>query len=410
MHVVERSAACAAQGLGARIFRKRYGSTSVPRGLNRALGFMTKHSDLGVEERFFDHPTESSRVKQRVVVDYFLSWANVLARDRTVGYADLFAGPGKYKSGERSIPLLVTERVIQDERLRKWVRLWFNEGDEAYARQLKSNVLSLPGINTLRYRPAFTKKIVDKSLASHRFTIPTLVFADPCGYRGLSLELICNALRGFGNDCLFFFNYRRINMKLSYPVMDESIDEFFEAGRARALRQEIAALRPRAREAAVLNAIRAAIQNVNGIPVVFAFRSREGGGTSHHLIFASKHSKGAGIMKRIMSACSSEVIDGIGSWDFDPKAAETTPLLFSPLDQLCERLLEVFAGRTLTFEKLLDEEALETQYTDSNYRDAVLRLESEFRVATDPPGEARRMQPGSTKRTLPPATNLVFPS
>jgi three-Cys-motif partner protein len=155
---------------------------------------MAKHSDLGVDERFFDNSTESSRIKQKIVVDYFLSWTNVLARNRIVGYADLFAGPGRYKNGEKSIPLLIAERVIQDERLRNCVRLWFNEGDPDYARQLKENVLSLPGIDSLRYKPAFTKKIVDKSLAKHQFSIPTLVFADPSGYKGLSLRLIASAL------------------------------------------------------------------------------------------------------------------------------------------------------------------------------------------------------------------------
>lgn len=372
---------------------------------------MTKHSDLGVEERFFDHPLESSRVKQRVVVDYFLSWANVLARDRVVGYADLFAGPGKYKNGEKSIPLLITERVIKDDRLRRYVRLWFNEGDADLAEQLKVNIMSLPGIGSLVHSPVFMKKIVDKSLERHRFKIPTLVFADPCGYKGLSLQLISNSLSGFGNDCLFFFNYRRINMKLSYPVMDGSIDEFFEADRARALRQEIALLKPGAREEAVLKAIRVSIREARGIPVVFAFRSCEGGGTSHHLVFASKHPKGAGIMKRIMTDCSSEVIEGIGSLDFDPKDTETTTLpLFSRLAQVGDRLLEVFAGRTLTFEQLLAEEAPETQYTDSNYRDVILRLEADFRIEVHPRSEERRLQAGGTKRTLPPSTEIVFPT
>ena len=128
-----------------------------------------------------------------------------------------------------------------------------------------------------------------------------------------------NVLRGFGNDCLFFFNYRRVNMKLSYPVMDESIDELFEPDRAQALRREIGTLKPRAREERVLKEIREAIQEAGGIPVVFAFRSSEGGCTSHHLVFASKHAKGAEIMKRIMNDCSSDVIEGIGSWDFDPE-------------------------------------------------------------------------------------------
>jgi three-Cys-motif partner protein len=370
---------------------------------------MRKHTDLGVEERFFDYPRESSRIKQKFVVDYFLSWTNVLARNRTVGYADLFAGPGRYKNGEKSIPILIAERVIQDERLRSWVKLWFNEGDQAYASQLEADILELPGIDNLSHKPAFTRKIVDKSLAKHRFSIPTFVFADPCGYKGLSLRLIAGALQGFGNDCLFFFNYRRVNMKLSYPVMDESIDEFFEPDRARGLRREIENLRPRAREEAVLSAIRAAIREAGGIPVVFAFRSREGGGTSHHLVFASKDNKGASIMKRLMNACSSEVIEGVGSWDFDPKDAEARTLpLFSPVDEVCDRLLEVFAGRTLSFKELLGEEGPETQYTDTTYRDAVLRLEAEFRIEVDPPAQQRRVQAGSEKRTLPEGTRLTF--
>ena len=371
---------------------------------------MAKHSDLGVEERFFDYPRESSRIKQKVVVDYFLAWASVLARDRMVGYADLFAGPGRYKNGDKSTPLLIAEHVIQDERLRNFVRLWFNEGDPDYAKQLRENVLALPDIDTLRHKPALTEKIVDKSLAKHRFSIPTLVFADPSGYKGLSIRLIAGALQGFGNDCLFFFNYRRVNMKLSYPVMDESIDEFFEPDRAKALRREIETLKPRAREEAVLKALRTGIREAGGIPVVFAFRSREGGGTSHHLVFASKHTKGARIMKRIMNDCSSSVIDGIGSWDFDPKDTKTkNMLLFSPLNDVCDRLLEVFAGRTLTFKQLLDEEAPE-QYTDTNYRDAVLRLEAEFRIESDPLPQKRRMQAGSTKKTLPEDTKLTFPT
>ncbi len=140
---------------------------------------MAKHTDLGVEERFFDYPSESSQVKQKVVVDYFLSWANVLARNRIVGYADFFAGPGKYKNGEKSIPVVITERVSQDERLSKQVKLWFNEGDTRYAKQLKENIEAVPGIQNLQHQPAFTKIIVTKSLASHQFSIPTFLFADP---------------------------------------------------------------------------------------------------------------------------------------------------------------------------------------------------------------------------------------
>ena len=372
---------------------------------------MSKHTEFGVEQGFFDEPTDASRLKHLVVTDYFASYTNVLARNRDVGYADLFAGPGIYKNGEKSIPILITERVIADERLRRHVRLWFNEADPALFRELKKNIFAVPGATSLTHRPAVTNKVVGAQLSNHQYTIPTLVFADPCGYKGLSLGMIAAALKGFGNDCVFFFNYRRVNMKLSFPLMDESINEFFSTEVASDLRRRIASLKPRAREAAVLDAIKGAIREADGIPLVFRFKSSEGGGTSHHLVFASKDAKGANIMKRIMNKCSSQVFDGVGSFEFDPKEGDASNLLlFSPITELSDRLLEVFAGQALTFDELVEKEETETQYTDTNYRDAVLELESEFRIEAVPPASERRMQSGGVKRTLPGATVLKFSS
>lgn len=193
-------------------------------------GYVSKHTEFGVEEGFFDEPSAASRLKHRLVTDYFVSFTNVLARNRDVGYADLFAGPGVYyKKSEKSIPILITERVVGDERLRRHVRLWFNEADPALYQDLRRNVLAVKGVDSLAHRPAVTNKVVGVDLQDKRYSIPTFVFADPCGYKGLSLRMVAAALSGFGNDCLFFFNYRRVNMKLSFPVMDESINGFFSA-------------------------------------------------------------------------------------------------------------------------------------------------------------------------------------
>jgi three-Cys-motif partner protein len=295
--------------------------------------------------------------------------------------------------------------VIADEKLRRTVRLWFNDGDPQFAADVEENVMSLPGVDTLQHKPVFTNKVVSKAMAKRPFSIPTMLFADPCGYKGLSLALITNALQGFGSDTLFFFNYSRVNMKLSYQRMDDSINEFFEKKRADALRKEIALQKPPVRERMVLKAIKDAIKEAKGIPAIFAFRTREGGGTSHHLVFASKHPKGAGIMKRIMTTCSSEVIDGVGSFAFDPSdAGPKNRSLFSPLDDIGGQLLERFTGRTLTFRELLDAEAGETMYTETNYREALLRLEADFHIRVTPPANERR------KGTFAPGTTITFPT
>ena len=371
---------------------------------------MKKHTQLGVQEDFFKTPTEASRRKLQIATGYFDSYMNVLARDRDVGYADLFAGPGLYEDGEKSVPVVICERVVADERLRRFVRLWFNEGDPELHSKLKRNIAAVEGISSLKHAPSVTRIVISKTLAPRmeRLSIPTFLFADPCGYKGLPLRLITAALKGFGNDCLFFFNYNRVNMKLGYPVMDESIDEFFEHERAAVLRAEVGLLTPPAREKRVLGAIDEALRQAGALPLTFAFRTREGGGTSHHLVFASKDKKGVGIMKRIMNQASSEIVDGVGSWDFDPRDAEEPLLPFSGLEEVRQRALTVFAGRTLTFEQVLAEETPSTSYTDSNYRDALLELEEEGRILADPLAEKRPLQAGGHKRTLSGKTTITL--
>ena len=96
--------------------------------------------------------------------------------------------------------------------------------------------------------------------------MPTLVFLDPCGYKGLSLKLIAGVLGGFGNDCIFFFNYSRINMKLDLAIMNRSVDEFFEPDRAKALRIGIQNKTASEREEIILAAVKSFITEAGGIP------------------------------------------------------------------------------------------------------------------------------------------------
>ena len=298
---------------------------------------MKKHTDLGVQEDFFARPTEASHRKLQIVSEYFDAYMKVLARDQQAGYADLFAGPGLYDNGEKSVPIVVCEKVAADERLQRFVKLWFNEGDSELAAKLERNIRAVEGISRVRYR--VTNKVISSDLAPRlaKASAPTFIFADPCGYKGLSLRLISSLLKGFGNDCLFFFNYNRVNMKLGCPVMDESIDEFFEHDRAAALRAEVGKLSPPAREKRVLGAIKEALRQAGALPVVFAFRTREGGGTSHHLVYASKSPKGVSIMKSLMNKASSEIRDGVGSGDFDPRDEGRSGYLFSRWERRNQR-------------------------------------------------------------------------
>ena len=72
-----------------------------------------------IEEEFFEEQSDESEVKSRIVEKYFDAWSRILLptvkkQNRTLAYVDLYAGPGRYRDGSASTPLLVLQRAIEN--------------------------------------------------------------------------------------------------------------------------------------------------------------------------------------------------------------------------------------------------------------------------------------------------------
>src|SRR5665648_97479 len=81
--------------------------------------------------KFFDERTDQSEVKARIIQKYFYAWAKVIIpsakhREKKIAYIDLYAGPGRYKDGAASTPLMILERAIQDPDLKQMLVTFFN--------------------------------------------------------------------------------------------------------------------------------------------------------------------------------------------------------------------------------------------------------------------------------------------
>ena len=107
--------------------------------------------------------------------------------------------------------------------------------------------------------------------------MPTLLFADPWGYKGLSLNLIQAFIGGRGSDCILFFNYNRISAGLGYHGFDVPLDKVFGHARANALRMKIKGLVPHQREDTIVNEMMLALKEIGAKrtrPVSICLRSR----------------------------------------------------------------------------------------------------------------------------------------
>ncbi len=371
------------------------------------------------DNSFFDESTEQSRVKSRIVEKYFWAWAKVITswirrQDGKIGYIDLFAGPGRYHDGSKATPILVLERAIEEEDIRNRLVSVFNDLNQDHTESLQSAVDSIPDIESLKYEPIVINEEVGEKIVEifkQMNTIPTLFFVDPWGYKGLSLRLISSFLENWGCDCIFFFNYNRINMGINNQAVKEHMDALFGEERADELRDRLLTMNPNERELAIVEAISQALKEEGGEYILpFCFKTQSGHRSSHHLIFVSKHIRGYQIMKEIMAGESSTAAQGVPSFEYNPAATPEQPLLFElsrPLDDLADMLLTTFAGRRRTMKQIYEQHNVGKPYIPSNYKDVLAKLEFEGKIQADLPAEKRPKRRG--KVTFADKVFVTFP-
>jgi three-Cys-motif partner protein len=356
---------------------------------------------------FFDAPTEASTKKQRIVSKYFGGWANIvlpktLPREGKIMVMDLFSGPGRYRDGTPSTPLLILDHVVNTPVLRDVTQLFFNDEEPEFVEALKKEVADFPGIETLRYKPVFRAKSIDRGIIPkiREVKVPTLFFADPWGYAGISVDLIEASIAHWGSDFLFFFNYNRINMNLGCEGMNGPINEFFSAERAEELRRTVERLRPAQREEAILKAMQGAIKNLGAQVGKFTYRSKTGSRATHHLLCVSKHRQGMALFKEISAKESTSFDYDVPSLEHDPSAETYQQGLFSPLAELEEELLATYAGKVLTPNQIYHDHHNGKPYILKNYRQALLHLEETGAVRIDPPRTNRPRSESFPRETL----------
>ena len=368
---------------------------------------------------FFDEQKEQSLIKARIVEKYFWVWAKVViptvkksASEPRISYIDLFAGAGRYKDGSKSTPVKVLETAIADPDMRNMLVSIFNDADTENVNSLQQAIDLIPGIENLKYPPQILNHEVGDNVVKtfqERRLVPTLFFVDPWGYKGLSLQLINSVVKDWGCDCIFFFNYNRINMGLSNDAVKEHMNALFGQARADQVRETLKTLSPQERELSVVESICEALKEMGGQYVLpFRFRHEIGNRTSHHLIFVSKHVKGYEIMKEIMAKESSEQMQGVPSFEYNPATLQQ-PLLFEltrPLDELESILLDKFSGRSMTMKEVYDQHHVGKSYISKNYKTALGNLEAQNKIFADPPANKRRKMRGEV--TFADSVKVVF--
>mgnify|MGYP000093584854 CR=1 FL=1 len=351
-------------------------------------------------EDFFLARREQSYIKAKIVSQYFWIWAKVMAeRAEQIYYVDLFSGPGKYEDGAESTPLLIMKGAIRDPKISATFRTFFNDENRDYINQLQIEIESLEGYSNLKYKPVFSNKDVSdikyNEVYSSGKIIPTLLFIDPFGYSGLSVDLV-NTVKSWGCEIIFFFNYLRINMALSNPVFVPNMKKLF----GESLFSQISdylnneKFNPEEREQLVTEAVCHKISAIDPNiikPLHYRFRDENGTRITHHLFFATKNALGYAKMKEIMARQSSEIQEGVGMMEYNLKTKYQPRLIIdTSIPHLMNDLTNKFAGKTLTVQQVYFQDNIGRPYVEKNYKDALRALEANGRITMNPPKDKRK--------------------
>ena len=157
-------------------------------------------------ERFFEERQEQSEAKARIVSKYFSAWARVIMPSAQrnggkIAYIDLYAGPGRYKDGAASTPLLVLQTAISHPQMAQMLVSYFNDVEINNTRTLEQEIHKLPNIERLKHSPIISRGEIDEEAEQYFVQtqlIPAFSFVDPFGYKGLSLKIVKGVIKDWG--------------------------------------------------------------------------------------------------------------------------------------------------------------------------------------------------------------------
>jgi three-Cys-motif partner protein len=346
-------------------------------------------------EDFFRIPAGRSLAKSEIVSKYFDAWAKIVgSRADDIAYVDLFCGPGTYDDGSESTPILVLKKAAKHERVCRQLRSFFNDVDATFADALWRNIETLPERRLLNHDPEVSSEpVVDGTLDRYRERlgdIPALLFLDPWGYKGLSAEEIERFISTWGSECLFFFNYRRVNAALSNEKLAGPVAALFGEETARTLTQDLEGLPPDDRKALILKTLRDSLTRTYGEYVSWFRLVGSNSGSDYYLVHVTKSSKGCSVVRDVMAkASSSRDASGVPSFEYNPETQLNLFRLGESLEDLEQSIMDGFEGQSVTIHELFELDSHRRNHPIRDYQEAVKRLESDGWVRCNPDASAR---------------------
>lgn len=347
-------------------------------------------------QNFFDQQTPSSRIKANIVASYFYPYCKIIDRygqQKEIRYIDLFCGPGLYKDGNPSTPLLIADQIAADLDLSQKVKFLFN--DKKYYKEIEQNFKARYPKDTFAKVPVFGNKTVgeDKKIdqylsASHhnidgKNKYPTLLFIDPWGYKGINPTVLSKFMADWGNELFLFVNIKRIHAAIKNQKFDALMQILFPNNIDSIRKERRYTLNPYERLNLIMEKLGDEFRILLGTNLhitSFKFQAEKSLATSHYLMHLTKHTKGFELIKQTFNDFDNigAALENDGTYTFDAKKMDTPAGAIQFEDQNVENLsrdlFKMFTGTTNIVTSIFRIHHPSKKYCGTHYVKALRKL------------------------------------
>lgn len=305
---------------------------------------------------FFDQPKEKSKIKVYIVTEFFKTYFSIINRrgfSDEIYYIDLFSGPGVYKDGTRSTPMVLMDIVdsFKDDDIRNKLVMLFNDENAEYYNTLNQQVAQHPVYPKLKHKPIVVNKKASEVDLTFYYSNqkPKFSFIDPWGYIDVSAEQISKLVKSIGSDCVLFFNSNRILQDLGKSHSKSHMEKIFGSRYEEAISVQQDSTLTQYSKAhkfvslfsqnlydTYFSGLRSKGYRLFVLP--FAVEQDEVEKISHYLLFITKNHKAISEMKKIMVKKSNTFSEILG---YDNKDLLTISL-FSREQDVCVGIKTIF--------------------------------------------------------------------
>lgn len=349
---------------------------------------------------FFKEPKPHSIPKMEIAARYFAKWASILKpwAQGDLTYLDLYSGPGVYDDDTLGTPLRILNAIERDSDLVDCIRIVFYEKHKILYERLVTNVNNHPVTKKIKHTITFEKKEVGKAILPRiEARDCTFCFIDPCGFKGVSMDLLNKVTRGWGCDCLFFLSTSGIRRNIERGDLTVDLTELFGAAGLSHLKKVVQRTnKDKEFRDELLGVLKRGLAH-QGLEYFIPFRVLEdqSEATSHYLVFVTKHPSGFEAMKEVMEDQS--VLDGEGLPLYYWREDDLPQLeLGEIMSGLCEQLLDLFPVGDYNAKQMIKKcHVVGVMYTKRCIVKAIhqLRIEGKVRIDGAPRHWIRNGQP-----------------